>query len=66
MKKLQGIIAHRRYSRETFDRSLRIKGGKLADNVFKKEGCIPIAIELQPAYISLNVSPACNLIITPE
>jgi hypothetical protein len=39
-----------------------IKGGKLADNIFKKVDFASIAVELQPAYVSLNISPATNII----
>jgi hypothetical protein len=39
-----------------------IEGGKLADNVFKKIDYAAIAVELQPAYISLGVGPATNII----
>jgi hypothetical protein len=39
-----------------------INGGKLADNVFKKQDYIAIVIELQPIYISLGIGSATNVI----
>jgi hypothetical protein len=39
-----------------------IKGGKLAENVFKKPDYIAIAVELQPIYVSLRVGPSTNII----
>ena len=39
-----------------------INGGKLADNVFKKQDHTAIAIELQPLYVSLGIGPATNVI----
>jgi hypothetical protein len=39
-----------------------IKGGKLADNVFKKPDYTAIVVELQPIYVSLRVSPSTNII----
>jgi len=32
-----------------------IKGGKLADNVFKRVDFILIVVELQPVYVFLNI-----------
>ena len=39
-----------------------IKGGKLADNVFKKPDYTAIVVELQPIYVSLRVGPSTNII----
>jgi hypothetical protein len=39
-----------------------IKGGKLADNVFKKPDYTAKAVELQPIYVSLRVGPSTNII----
>jgi hypothetical protein len=39
-----------------------IEGRKLADNVFKKVDFAFIVVELQPAYVSLNIGPATNII----
>jgi hypothetical protein len=39
-----------------------INGGKLADNIFKKQDHAAIVIELQPIYVSLGIGPATNVI----
>jgi hypothetical protein len=39
-----------------------INGGKLTDNVFKKQDYTVIAIELQPLYVSLGIGPTTNVI----
>ena len=39
-----------------------IEGGKLVDNVFKKIDFVSIVVELQPVYVSLNISPTTNII----
>jgi hypothetical protein len=39
-----------------------IEGGKLANNTFKVQDYVAIAIEIQSSYVSLNVSLASNII----
>ena len=39
-----------------------IEGGKLADNIFKAQDYTAITVEIQSLYISLNISPACNIV----
>jgi len=39
-----------------------IEGEKLADNTFKAQDYIAIAVEIQSSYVSFKVGPACNII----